>query len=152
MTKGRASWPREGFLVSEGVSRVLLRSWYLPLLAGALPALLLGFGYSAIADRIVFAGWGIAVAACWVILLRHGLEAGWGAARRWGGLLLLAAIAMAAFAWLEWRHHEILDLGFRAVLPGLYTPAATRPLSALVLAGVLAAAGGAAALVFRRRA
>jgi hypothetical protein len=124
----------------------LVRSWYLPLLGGVLPALLLGFGYSALADRIAFAVWGIAVAACWVVLLRHGLEAGWGAARRWGGLLLLAAAGLGAFAWLEWQHHEILDLGFRAVLPGLYVSAATRPLTAAVAAAALAVAGALAAV------
>jgi hypothetical protein len=122
----------------------LLGTWYLPLLAGVLPVLLLGFGYSALADRIVFVFWALALAACWVVLLRHGIEAGWSAARRWGLLLLVLAAGLGAFAWLERRHHEILDLGFRAVLPGLYTPAATRPATALVLAAACGLAGAAA--------
>src|SRR5215207_410693 len=119
----------------------LVRSWYLPLLAGALPVLLLGFGYSALANRTVFVFWALALAAGWVLLLRHGLSAGWAAGRRWGTLLLLAAVGLGAFALLERRHHEILDLGFRAFLPSLYTEAATRPATALALAALLGLAG-----------
>lgn len=125
----------------------LLRSWYLPLLAGVLPVLLLGFGYSALANRIVFVFWALALAAGWVLLLRHGLAAGWATGRRWGTLLLLAAAGLSAFALLERRHHEILDLGFRAFLPGLYTEAATRPATAFVLAGLFAVAGAGALLL-----
>lgn len=121
--------------------RSLLVAWYGGLLAGLLPVLLLGFLYSALADRIAFAGWALAVATLWVLVLRQGLGAGWGRARLAGTLLLLIASGMAAFAWLETRHGEILDLGFRAVLPGLYHPSATRPQTAWVLATVLGALG-----------
>lgn len=129
----------------------LLGSWYLPLLAGVLPVLLLGFGYSALADRIAFVFWALALAACWVALLRHGLEAGWSAGRRRGVLLLALAAGFGAFAWLEQRHHEILDLGFRAVLPGLYAPAATRPATALAVAGACGVAGAAALMAGLRQ-
>jgi hypothetical protein len=122
-------------------SRELLLVWYGGLLAGLLPILLLGFLYSAIADRIAFAGWALAVAALWVLVLRYGLGAGWGRARLAGTLLLLIALGLAVFAWLETKHGEILDLGFRAVLPGLYHPSATQPRTAWVLAAVLGIPG-----------
>jgi hypothetical protein len=121
--------------------RPLLLAWYGGLLSGLLPILLLGFLYSAIADRIAFAGWALAVAALWVLVLRHGLGAGWGGARLAGTLLLLVALGMAAFARLETKHGEILDLGFRAVLPGLYHPSATQPGTAWGLAAGLGILG-----------
>lgn len=128
----------------------LLRAWYGGLLAGLLPILVVGFLYSAIADRLVFVVWALAAAVCWVVLLRQGLQQGWPGPRLAGALALLAAVALAGFALLERRHHEILDLGFRAVFPGLYHPLATRPATAAVLAGVLGLFG-AVALVLRRK-
>ena len=129
-----------------------MRGWYAGLLAGLLPVLLLGFGYSAIADRTAFVLWAFAVAIAWVVLLRQGMEAGLPTPRLLGLLLLLLAVGLAAFAWMEARHQESLDLGFRAVLPSLYHPALTAPRTAGVLAGVLAA-GGLAGLIlgFRKR-
>jgi hypothetical protein len=131
--------------------RSLLVAWYGGLLAGLLPVLLLGFLYSALADRIAFAGWALVVAALWVLVLRFGLGAGWGRARLVGTMLLLIASGMAAFAWLETKHGEILDLGFRAVLPGLYHPSATQPRTAWVLAAVLGILGVAGLLVWGMR-
>lgn len=128
--------------------RSLLAAWYGGLLAGLLPVLLLGFLYSALADRIAFAGWALAVAALWVLVLRHGLGAGWGRARLAGTMLLLIALGLAAFARLETKHGEILDLGFRAVLPGLYHPSATQPRTAWILAAVLGGLGVAGLLVW----
>lgn len=130
--------------------RSLLRAWYGGLLAGLLPILVLGFLYSAIADRLAFVYWALAAAACWVILLRHGLQEGWPGPRVAGVMALYAALAFAGFALLERRHHEILDLGFRAVLPGLYHPAATRPATAAVLAALLGVVGAAAFFLPRR--
>jgi hypothetical protein len=118
-----------------------LKAWYGGLLAGLLPILLLGFLYSALADRTVFVAWALALGTAWVLLLRHGLGAGWTAPRVAGSLALLLALGLAAFAWLETKHHEILDLGFRAVLPGLYHPAATAPRTIAVLAAVLGLLG-----------
>lgn len=128
------------------------RSWYAGLLGGLLPILLLGFLYSALADRLVFAGWALALAAAWVLLLRHAFQAGWSRAGRAGAMALLAALGLAGFAALEAEHHEILDLGFRAVLPALYHPLATRPSSAGFVAAGLALTGAAALLASRRRA
>jgi hypothetical protein len=66
-------------------------------------------------------------------------------------LALWLALALAGFAALEGEHREILDLGFRAVLPGLYRPAATRPATALGLAALLLAVAALSALAGRDR-
>jgi hypothetical protein len=124
-----------------------LRSWYIGLLAGLLPVLLLGFLYSALADRLAFVGWALALAAAWVLLLRHAFTAGWSPARRTGAMALLAALGSGGFAALEAEHQEILDLGFRAVLPAVYHPAATRPETAGAVAAALALLGSAALLI-----
>ena len=128
-----------------------MRGWYAGLLAGLLPILLLGFLYSALADRLAFAGWALALATAWVLLLRHGFSAGWTPVRRTGAMALLAALGLGGFAALEAEHHEILDLGFRAVLPAVYHPAATRPQTAGVLAVALSLLGGAALLLSWKR-
>jgi hypothetical protein len=127
------------------VPRDLLVAWYAPLLGGLLPILLLGFLYSALADRLEFVYWALGLATLWILVLRHGVGAGWRRARLGGVLALLLAVGFAVFAAIERDHREILDLGFRAVFPGAYHPAATRPGTAATLAGLLAL-GGAAAL------
>jgi hypothetical protein len=129
-----------------------MRSWYAGLLGGLLPILLLGFLYSAIADRLLFVYWALGLGTLWVILLRHGFAAGWPAARLAGVMALLGALGLAGFAVIETRHHEILDLGFRAVLPGLYHPVATHPATAAAVAATLVLAGTAALLLSLRRA
>jgi hypothetical protein len=132
----------------------LLLAWYVPLLAGLLPVLLLGFGYSALANRLEFVGWALLLAALYAIGLRQGVAAGWPALRLGGGLALLAAAGAEAFAALERTHHEELDLGFRALLPEYYVPAATSPRAAGAAALALAATGVAAlaaGLLARRR-
>jgi hypothetical protein len=129
-----------------------VRSWYTGLLGGLLPILLLGFLYSALADRLVFAGWALALAALWILLLRHAFAAEWSPGRRTGAMALLGALGLGGFAALEAEHHEILDLGFRAVLPTVYHPAATRPETAGAVAAALALLGAAALLLSRRRA
>jgi len=118
-----------------------VRAWYGGIFGGLLPILLLGFLYSAIADRTVFALWAVAAGACWVVALRQGLAAGWGRFRLLAALALVLAAGLAVFAGLEWEHHEILDLGFRAVFPAAYHPLATAPRTAAVLAGIFALAG-----------
>jgi hypothetical protein len=123
------------------VSHPLL-PWYAALLGGILPVLLLGFLYSALADRLEFAGWALLLAAFYTAALRQGMQAGWPAPRLAGALALLLAAGAAAFAWIERTHHEILDLGYRAVLPEeVYFPAATSPAAAAATAAALAAAG-----------
>src|SRR5262249_1211262 len=56
---------------------VSARIWYGGLVGGLLPVLLLGFLYSALADRTVFALWSLVTGALWVALLRQGVAAGW---------------------------------------------------------------------------
>jgi hypothetical protein len=121
--------------------RSLARAWYGGVLGGLLPVLLLGFLYSALADRTVFVLWALVTGACWVVLLHRALSAGWGRFRLLGALALLLAAGLAVFAWLESKHHEILDLGFRAVFPGIYRPFATGPRTAAILAAVLGVIG-----------
>ena len=120
--------------------RSVALAWYGGLLGGLLPILLLGFLYSALADRTVFALWALVVGAFWVVALREGLGAGWGRLRLLGALALLLAAGLGVFAGLEARHHEILDLGFRAVFPAVYHPRATSPRTMGALAGALAIA------------
>jgi hypothetical protein len=115
-------------------------SWYLPLLAGLLPVLLGGFLASALANRIAFAGWALAAGAAYTVWLRSGVARGWDRRARAAGALALLAAAAATFAALVERHQEIFDLGYRAVLPGLYRSTATRPASYLALAAALAVA------------
>ncbi|HEX4966804.1 MAG TPA: hypothetical protein VF173_38700 [Thermoanaerobaculia bacterium] len=127
----------------ETGGEVSARAWYGPLIGGLLPILLLGFVYSALADRTVFALWALVAGALWVVLLRQGLAWGWPGLRRAGSLLLLLAAAFGVFAALESAHGEILDLGFRAVFPAVYHPLATRAGTAGVLAAILGIAGAA---------
>ncbi len=131
--------------------RALLWRWYAPLLGGLVPILLLGFLASAVADRLAFAGWALALAFLWTVLLHRGLQAGWSRARRLGGLALLTAGGLTAFAALEARHGAALDLGLRAVFPAIHHPALARPATALVLAAPVAAAGAAGLLRSRVR-
>ena len=116
-------------------------AWYGGVLGGLLPILLLGFIYSALADRTVFAFWALVVGFCWVVVLRQGIAAGWGRFRLPAALALLLAAGLGVFAFLESKHHEILDLGFRAVFPALYRPLTTEPRTVAVLAGVFGLAG-----------
>ena len=121
--------------------RSLARGWYGGVIGGLLPVLLLGFLYSALADRTVFVLWALVTGTCWVVLLHRGLSAGWSRTLLLGALALLLAGGFAVFAALESKHHEILDLGFRAVFPGIYQPFATQPRTAGILAAVLGMMG-----------
>jgi hypothetical protein len=124
--------------------------WYPAVLGVVTPVLLVGFGASALANRLAFAGWGIAVAVAAALVLRRAFETTWGRpGARWriaARLSALLAPALALFAWLVERDPESLDVGLRAVLPRLYTPFATRPSTYFALAAVLAGAGAASAL------
>jgi hypothetical protein len=122
-------------------------AWRAGLLAVLVPVLVLGFGASGLANRLVFAGWGLAVAAVAVPVLRRSVEL-WrgrpgGGARIGAAAAFTLAPALALFGLLAGRHHEVLDLGVRAVLPGLYTEAATEAgtyhgLAILLLVGAVA--------------
>jgi hypothetical protein len=135
--------------VSAGPSSGL--AWYGGVFGGLLPILLLGFIYSAVADRTVFALWALVAGVCWVAVLRQGLILGWRSLRLLAALALVLAAGLAAFAILEWQHHEILDLGFRAVFPAIYHPVATAPRTVAILAGAFALIGGAAFMSSMRR-
>jgi hypothetical protein len=135
-----------------------LLPWYAGLLAGILPVLLIGFLYSALADRLEFAGWGLVVAAFYTVALRQGMEAGWPASRLAGILVVLLGAAAAALAWIMRAHHEILDLGSRAVLPEwmsvsiAFDPyAAAAGAAILIVAGLGLLAGGVVARSRRSR-
>jgi heme/copper-type cytochrome/quinol oxidase subunit 3 len=125
-------------------------AWYGGIFGGLLPILLLGFLYSAIADRTVFFLWALVAGAFWVAALRQGLAAGWGRFRLLAALALVLAVGFAIFAVLEWQHHEILDLGFRAVFPTFYHPLTTAPQTAGILAGACALAGAVLFLLNRK--
>ncbi len=125
-------------------------AWYSALLGTVTPVLLLGFATSALANRLVFAGWGIGVALVAALVLRRAFEttwgrpaSGWRIAARTSALL---APALALFAWLVARDPESLDVGLRAVLPRLYTPLATRAATYYSLAAAAAGAATASTL------
>lgn len=133
------------------MTRALIAYWYAPLLAGLLPVLILGFVASGLANRLAFAGWALVMAVAYTSLLRITLDLGWAGRLVAGAALLTQGIGFVAFAALVERHQEILDLGFRAVLPTLHHPLLTRPSTYLGLAGALAVLGVARLSVGRRR-
>ncbi len=135
---------------SMSTSRSLLLGWYLPLLGGLVPILVVGFLASGVADRLAFAGWALGLAVLWTVLLRQGIEAAWGRTRRLGALAVLLAVGVAAWAALLGSYGEDLDLGLRAVFPAIHHPALSRPGPALALAAA-AGAFGAAGLVRGRK-
>ena len=114
--------------------------WYASLLAVTLPLFALGMVASALADRLVFAGWAIGAGTGSALLLRAAWVRGWNAPARAALVLGWAALALLAFAALVVRHGEVLDLGYRALLWPIYSPLLTKPLAADVAAAVLALA------------
>jgi hypothetical protein len=99
------------------------RGWYAWLLGGLVPLLVGGFVVSALADRLVFAGWALAAAAAYAAALRWS----WGRVLRgaakpalgWAAPLAVLAVAAVLFALLARRHREDLTLGFAAMRPPL---------------------------------
>ena len=106
------------------------RGWYAAQLAGTLPLFVLGMVASALADRLAFAGWALVAGSGHALLLRAAWGRGWSAAARAALVLGWSALALLAFGTLVERHGEILDLGYRALLWPLYSPALTRPSAA----------------------
>lgn len=98
---------------------------------------------SALADRLAFAGWGLAAALVYSWALRYGFEVG--SPLTLG--LLTAALAFFSLAWLVGRYQESLDLGYRAFLPGLYQSWILRP---GVIAGLGFVSGWGAGLSWQR--
>jgi hypothetical protein len=121
--------------------------WYGALLGLLVPILGLGLGLSAAANRLAFAGWGLAMTPLVTVALRRGFEAWRGVP---GIVVRVAPVVAAGFAVLAWlvaRHREITELGLRALLganPG--TALAADPQSYWVLAGLAALAWGTALL------
>jgi hypothetical protein len=146
----RAAPPPGGLAATGAGRRELVLCWYLPLLAGLVPVLVTGFAASALANRLAFAAWAVAVAAAYAALLRVSWDLGW--ANRFIAAAALATLALGfgAFAALVERHQEIFDLGFRAVLPAVHHPLLTRPAAPLAVALALAAAGAGCLLLPRR--
>ena len=124
-------------------------AWYAAALLGASAALLLGFGASACANRVVFAVWGLGLALAWVLMLRWGFSGRWPPLVTTGRLLLVFGLGLTIFARLEASAFEALDLGVRAVFPRLYAPFLIRPQTATSVALGLAV-GGALVLVVGR--
>ncbi|HRC85016.1 MAG TPA: hypothetical protein PK413_05350 [Thermoanaerobaculia bacterium] len=92
------------------------RAWYFSLVGGLLPILLSGFLASGAADRLDFALWALVAGAAWAAALRQSFDHP-RAAVRLGAPALVAALAVASFAWLAVRHQEDLRLGIQALLP-----------------------------------
>ena len=136
--------PREEVSIGDVPWEPAPRGWYLAVVAGSLPLLVLGMVASALADRLAFAGWAIVAGVGHALLLRAAWSRGWGASARLALALGWAALALFVFAALVARHGEILDLGYRALLWPVYTPVLTRP-GTSVAAGVTLAVGSAAA-------
>ncbi len=124
-----------------------MAAWRTTLLLLITPLLVGSFAASALANRWIFAAWGLAAAVATALALRRAVEVWRGrpAARARIAVRLAAVLApaLALFAWLVARHQEILDLGLRAVWPALYTPVATRPATYFVAAALVAVAGSA---------
>lgn len=129
------------------------RRWRLAVFATTGGLLVAGFGASALANRLAFAGWGLAAALAAVPVLRRGFEAtapGEGLLLPVSGrLLLYLAAAAGLFAMLVARYESALDTGLRAVTPALYRPALAEAGTYMALAALLAGAGSAAGLLAR---
>lgn len=127
------------------------RGWYASMLAATLPLFAIGMVASALADRLVFAGWAIAAGIVAALLLRAAWARGWSALGRAALVLGWAALALLAFAALVGRHGEVLDLGYRAVLWPIYSPVFTKALTSGLAAVVLALAAVACLVLARSR-
>ena len=127
------------------------RGWYASLLAVTLPLFAIGMVASALADRLVFAGWAIVAGTGSALLLRAAWVRGWRVPARAALVLGWAALGLLAFAALVARHGEVLDLGYRTLLWPIYSPVLTKPLAAGVAAAVLGLAAIACLVLARSR-
>jgi hypothetical protein len=124
--------------------------WYGVLSAGVFPTLVIGFIASALANRLVFLGWGVAAAVGYALLLRRGWERGRHPGAVVAPALFWLAGAAALFGALAARHGESLDLGYRALLWPVHHPAVARPSTSFACAAVLAIAAAGLAATWRR--
>lgn len=115
--------------------------WPLLLFSGILPLLLVGFMTSVLANRLVFLGWALAVAAAFVVVLGRGFAWVWHPARHLGGVALVYAGALGWFGYLVGRHQVAFDEGFRALLWDVYRPWVTNDATWYRAAVVLGALG-----------
>jgi hypothetical protein len=123
--------------------------WYAVVLAGALPALLVGFAASAFANRVLFALWGVFAASLYTVFVRWGATAAWHPWFTAGRSLLILAFSTTLLGRLVTRYGDELDLGARAFLREAYRPAMTAPQSVYTAAVVLAVAGTLCVLIGR---
>lgn len=128
--------------------------WRAVLLLVVGPVLVGGFAASALANRWIFALWAVAVAAAATLAVRRGFEVWSGrpgaAAHVADRALVILAPGTALFGLIVARHREALDLGWRAVWPSFYVPAATAPDTYLLIATGLALTGAVAWFVGKR--
>ena len=108
--------------------------WYGSLLAGVLPFLLMGFLASAFANRLLFLGWGLAMALVYAVLLRHGWQRGWPRLALLAAAFGVFALGSAAFGALVARHGEALELGMRAFAPAVFAPFLVDPVTSFTAA------------------
>lgn len=92
------------------------RSWYVALVGGVLPLLLVGFLASAAADRLVFVLWAFGAAAAYTVALHRTFlaERAW---LRWLAPTGAVALALGLFAALAARHWDELRIGLIALGP-----------------------------------
>jgi hypothetical protein len=92
------------------------RSWYVALVGGVLPLLLVGFLASAAADRLVFVLWAFGAAAAYTVALHRTFFAArvW---LRWAVPAGAAALSLGLFATLAARHWDELRVGLVALGP-----------------------------------
>lgn len=124
-------------------------AWYAAVLAGALPALIIGSCASFFANKVLFALWGLFAASLYALFLRWGIAAGWNPWFTAGRSLLVLAFSLTLLGRLVARYGDELDVGARAVLGELYRPALTRVQSTYTAAIVVAVAGTLCVLIGR---
>ncbi len=94
---------------------------------GTGPILVVGLVTSGVANRLVFVTWAVVSVGAYLATLLVADRQAWTKAIRVAIAAWVLAVAFAAHGVLVRAHHEALDLGMRAFLPGLYHPLLTQP-------------------------
>jgi hypothetical protein len=123
--------------------------WYAAILAGALPALVVGFAASAFSNHVLFTLWGLFAASLYTLFLRWGAAAAWNPWFTAGRSLLILAFSTTLLGRLTSRYFGELDAGARAMLGAAYRPAVTAPQSVYTAAITLGVLGTLGVLVGR---